>query len=382
MGSVVLLGTTTEVNATGQAINVATLKRDKDALYTATISVDNFCGRILIQGTLVKHPKASDWFSIKIGDNRFIDYPFDPHNLRDSRVGALGDTAVDKFTFAGNYLQLRAVVDKSLVPAPSGKLVQVVISDEYSADLHNAVPTPIIVTPTPTPNPVPQSLGTTVEYATVTVDQFGKITNISAGDPTKISAQTYVVTLYDDLSKIRPPPQVGDAALVTSGSDPKRGYYVYTVNGWHGLADNDLSVKKDVVAGTYTYATIEVDKFGRIVSASNGKPAVVAIETSVSASFTADTPEVIIGHSIPPLSKIEKIVIEITTAFDPSCVMTVEDQNQVWITSSEIAFEESDQILIFEINQLYSNGGLFKILVNSNGTHIGSGKITITFSPQ
>ena len=47
MGAVVvLLGPTSDVSKTGPAINVSSLKRDKEALYTATIAVEDFCGRI------------------------------------------------------------------------------------------------------------------------------------------------------------------------------------------------------------------------------------------------------------------------------------------------------------------------------------------------
>jgi hypothetical protein len=373
MSSVVLLGSTTELTKTGQAINVISIKRDRDALYTVTISVEDFCGRIFIQGTLVKNPKAGDWFNIKINDNRYIDYPLDPNHPRDTRVGAFGDTAVDKFNFAGNYLQIRAVVDKTAVPTQSGRVVQITLSDEYSSDLHNVPQPPPIVVP---PNPNPQGTGTTVEYATVTVDKFGKVTNISAGDPTKISAQTYVVDLYSKLAAITP--QIGDSALVTSPVDPLHGYYLYNGTAWHGLNDGDLSINKNVTAGTYTNATVQVDSYGRVISAQSGiinPPAT----TSRSAVFSAATPEVTM-EALPPNARVNKIVLEIIDAFDPTCDLQLVDDVSTVISSDEILFEDGNETSVFEMSKMYTTGGLFKLLVNSNGTQSGSGKITIDFA--
>ena len=377
MGAVVvLLGPTSEVSKTGPAINVSTVKRDKDALYTATISVDDFCGRIYLQGTLVKNPKANDWFNIKIGDSRFIDYPLTPGAPRD---GTLGDTAIDKFNFAGNYLQLRAVIDKEGVPTPSGRVVQILLSDEYSSGLHNEqVPIPIAPTPTPPPGPTPTPIGsTTAEFATVTVDPLGKVTKLSSGDPTKISAQTYVFNTYAELATITPVPQIGDAAFIMSATDAQRGYYVYTGAVWHGLTDNDFAINRNIAAGTYTNATVQIDTFGRVLSATAGTD-VNSLSRSI--AFTALSSDLAIGEALPANSRVTKIVVEVQDAFDPACQLNVTDGTGTLITSDEIAFESSNETSIFEINKHYGTSNVFKIMVNNNGTQVGSGKIIIDFA--
>lgn len=378
MGAVVvLLGPTSEVTKTGPSINVATLKRDKEALYTATIIVDDFCGRIYLQGTLVKNPKSTDWFNIKIGDNRFIDYPLTPGSPRNGTSSAqLGDTATDKFTFSGNYIQLRAVIDKESVPTPSGRVVQILLSDEYSSDLHNDQ-YPIPVTP-PGPPPVtpPTPIGNkTVEYASVTVDALGKVIKLSPNDPTKISAQTYVVNAYSELNAIVP--QIGDAAFVMQGTDPKRGYYVYTGAVWHGLTDNDFAINRNVAAGTYTNASVQIDSYGRVLSATSGTD---VNSLSRSASFTALSSDLSIGQALPANSRVTKIVVQVQDAFDPACSVFVTDIDGTLITSDEIAFEQSNETSIFELNKHYNSSNLFKIKVNSNGTQPGSGKIIIDFA--
>lgn len=375
MGAVVvLLGPTSDLKKTGPAINVSSVKRDKEALYTATISVEDFSGRIYLQGTLVKNPKEKDWFNIKIGDSRYIDYPITPGTLRDS---TLGDTAIDKFNFIGNYLQLRVIVDKERTSAPSGRVLQILLSDEYSADLHNnQQPVPIvppIVTP-PVPPPVPVGLRT-ADYASVTVDALGKVVKINANDPTKISAQTYVIGTYAELSVIVP--QTGDAAFVMSPTDPGRGYYVYTGAQWHGLTDNDFAIKRDVLAGTYTNASVQLDAFGRVLSASSGTD-VNSLTRSV--SFTALSSELAVGQSLPANSRVTKIVVQIQDAFAATCSLNITDNTGTLITSDQIAYENSNEISIFELNKHYPASNLFKIMVNNNGTQAGSGKIIIDFA--
>jgi len=381
---VVLLGPTSDVSKTGPAINVSTVKRDKDALYTATISVDDFCGRIYLQGTLVKNPKANDWFNIKIGDNRFIDYPLTPGA---PRTGTLGDTATDKFNFAGNYLQLRAVIDKEGVPTPSGSVLQILLSDEYSSGLHNdqiatpVTPVPGPVGPGPGPSPAPPGpipVGeVTAEYATVTVNPLGKVTKLSSGDPTKISAQTNVFNTYAELVALTPPPQVGDAAFIMSLADPQRGYYVYTGAVWHGLTDNDFAIKRNVAAGTYTNATVQLDSFGRVISASAGTD-VNSLTRSI--AFTALSSELAIGEALPANCRVTKIVVAVQNAFDPLCQLNVTDGTSTLITSDEIMFEDSNETSIFEINKHYGTSNVFKIMVNNNGTQAGSGTIIIDFA--
>ena len=369
--AVLLLGTTSESNVTGSNVNVATLKRDKDAKYTATINVENFAGRIYLQGSLVKTPGASDWFNIKIGDKRYIDYPINPASPR----GTGGDTAIDKFNFAGNYLHIRAVVDKTAVAVPNGKILQILLADEYSAELHNdydsSGPTTVI---DPGSGSVIGTGTKTVDYATVTVDSLGKIVSIKSNDPTKISAQTYIVNTYAELAALTTV-QAGDTAYVTSQVDPKRGLYINTGTAWHGFTDDDFSINRQVAAGTYSNATVQVDQYGRVLFAQSGTD-VNSLRRVV--EFDTSAAEFSVASALPANCNVKKIVVEVDEPFDVNAAITVADSTNTLITSDELIVD-SVETTIFELNKHYATANTVKVLVNSQGS-AGHGKLIIDFA--
>jgi len=86
--------------------------------HTVSISVINFIGRVYIQGSLASQPGPMDWFPINlIGDVPFVQFPQNP--AAPTGQGN-GDTGVVAFSFSGNYIWLRAVVDRSyLIPPPT-----------------------------------------------------------------------------------------------------------------------------------------------------------------------------------------------------------------------------------------------------------------------
>ena len=101
--------------------------------HTVSINLDNFTGRIYIQGSLASDPKETDWFNIPIGNGTpYVQFPLDPalptgYNpelnqwpLNGSPNSSNGDTGIYAYNFSGNYVWVRAVVDrKYLVPPPT-----------------------------------------------------------------------------------------------------------------------------------------------------------------------------------------------------------------------------------------------------------------------
>ncbi len=86
-----------------------------DGLHTISASYQNFKGNLRIQGTLSTNPEDNDWFDIDINptDNRIPFIEFD------------GESGVNGFSFVGNFVFLRAILDRScrhdLEPDVNGK---------------------------------------------------------------------------------------------------------------------------------------------------------------------------------------------------------------------------------------------------------------------
>ena len=116
--SVQMLGDTQiNLNLTGDKIRADGYFGYKDGLHTVTFHLDDFTGRIYIEATLESDPAESDWFSLFLdGQNAYKEYPIDPL----FPTGNNGDTMVDAFTFQGNFLYIRARMDRSyVVPVPT-----------------------------------------------------------------------------------------------------------------------------------------------------------------------------------------------------------------------------------------------------------------------
>jgi len=119
MFSVTLLGsTTTQINVVGIQQKGAGYSNSIGCNHTVSISVVNFIGRIYIQGSLASQPGPTDWFSIPlVGDTPFVQFPQNPAAPTGS---GNGDTGVVAFSFSGNYIWLRAIVDRTyLIPPPT-----------------------------------------------------------------------------------------------------------------------------------------------------------------------------------------------------------------------------------------------------------------------
>ncbi len=132
MISVILLSTTNDqINVTGQKQKGAGYNNTIGNNHTVSISLSNFTGRIYIQGSLARDPGELDWFDIPIGATApYVQYPLDPAYP----TGQTGDTGNYAYSFSGNYVWIRAKVDRTyLVPPPSnsylvGEVLQILLN--------------------------------------------------------------------------------------------------------------------------------------------------------------------------------------------------------------------------------------------------------------
>jgi hypothetical protein len=109
---------------TGNQLNITGIKQKGagytnfgGAAHTVQISVNNFVGRIFIEASLATEPEESDWFAVSLeSDLPFIQYPRDP--ARPSGLSQ-GDTSTLAWDFVGNYVWVRARLDRTyLTPQP------------------------------------------------------------------------------------------------------------------------------------------------------------------------------------------------------------------------------------------------------------------------
>ena len=86
-----------------------------DGLHTVSASYQNLKGNLRIQGTLSTNPEDDDWFDIDIN----------PQSSQITWIEYDGESGVDGFTFIGNFVFLRAILDRScrvdLEPDVNGK---------------------------------------------------------------------------------------------------------------------------------------------------------------------------------------------------------------------------------------------------------------------
>lgn len=122
----VLMMTNTRPNHSlvGEAIRADSYFGHTDGIHTVQVVVNNFTGSFGIQGTLATEPVEADWFDINLNANQnvssaspLISFPVNPASLQGG--GPDGDTATLAFTFVGNFVFLRAILDRSTIVEPS-----------------------------------------------------------------------------------------------------------------------------------------------------------------------------------------------------------------------------------------------------------------------
>lgn len=109
-------------NLTGDKIRADGYYGRTDGIHTVQVVVNNFTGSFGIQGTLATEPVEADWFDINLNTNQnvasaspYVAFPANPA----APTGQDGDNGTMAFTFVGNYVYLRAILDRSTIAEPS-----------------------------------------------------------------------------------------------------------------------------------------------------------------------------------------------------------------------------------------------------------------------
>jgi hypothetical protein len=113
-----MTNTGTKWDVIGEPIRADAYYGYTDGLHTVQVVYQNFVGGFGIQATLALRPKEEDWFWIKMnpnGDNvntPFLIYPENPLAPTGSNGG---DTGSQAFTFQGNFVFVRAVLNRQYI---------------------------------------------------------------------------------------------------------------------------------------------------------------------------------------------------------------------------------------------------------------------------
>lgn len=116
---IILSSTTHPGDSTTETVTGEKFKGDgyygrSDGLHTVQIDLNEFIGRIELQGTLAIDPQDDDWFSISLGGD--ITATVDTTGLVSSSNTVViityteNETSVNTYNFTGNYVWLRAKV--------------------------------------------------------------------------------------------------------------------------------------------------------------------------------------------------------------------------------------------------------------------------------
>ena len=118
--SVVMMSNTGRAhNLVGKPIRADGYFGNADGVHTVQVIYSNFTGAFGLQGTLEVNPQESDWFYINLNQFSAIDTPFVRFPMRPrAPTGDTGDTGTKAFTFTGNFVYLRAELNRSYLVEP------------------------------------------------------------------------------------------------------------------------------------------------------------------------------------------------------------------------------------------------------------------------
>lgn len=132
MPSIVLLHTTNEFETIGQQWRIDQWLPHNGGWYTIGMSVENFKGRIWLEGSLATNPTDNDWFPIWMQlKNPYLQFPV---NVKAPTGTNGGDSHTVAYKFQANLLWLRARLDRSYLARPSigvnpyGVINQIIVS--------------------------------------------------------------------------------------------------------------------------------------------------------------------------------------------------------------------------------------------------------------
>lgn len=105
--SLILMGNTGgEVDVIGEPVRGDGWFGEKDGLHTISIQTANFSGRFWLEATLANTPTEDDWFPVYL-------------TICAPQLDFESDTGIHAYTFYGNFVFVRARVDRSqVVPEP------------------------------------------------------------------------------------------------------------------------------------------------------------------------------------------------------------------------------------------------------------------------
>lgn len=123
MQSVTLLDTTSgRINVTGTPQRGAGYANTVGNNHTVSIGLSNFVGRIYIEGSIASTPTDNDWVPIPLKDQlpylQFPTNPFKPIGDLSAYGQAVGDTGNFAYSFTGNWIWIRARVDRTYISPP------------------------------------------------------------------------------------------------------------------------------------------------------------------------------------------------------------------------------------------------------------------------
>ena len=184
MESFVLLRTTSgQVNVTGEKQKGAGYTNFLGGSHTVALTLTNFTGRIYIQASLAETPSEQDWFPVYLQSNLpYVQFPRDLFNP----TGLLGgDTGTYAYTFVGNYVWIRAVVNRDyLTPAPIddstvGSVSEILLN--FGALSPGFIPQGPLVGPTGPPGPPGPPPSTSFQMPFSSQDLVSNVLTITHG---------------------------------------------------------------------------------------------------------------------------------------------------------------------------------------------------------
>ena len=113
---VILTDSTGQLNVTGAAFKAAGYFGYTTGVTTIAYNLNDFTGRVYLEGSLASTPTESDWFTIDMGATLpYVQYPVDPFNPS----GTTGDTGIFSFTFQSNIVWIRMRLDRTYLINPN-----------------------------------------------------------------------------------------------------------------------------------------------------------------------------------------------------------------------------------------------------------------------